>query len=64
MKPLSLKTSSLFFGAGLFVVASMSRLFSLGDHWTSDEGGWLDHSTAFMTTVEMGAFSILYNLTI
>ena len=57
MKPLSPKTSSLFFGAGLFVVASMSRLFSLGDHWTSDEGGWLDHSTVFMTAVEMGAFS-------
>ncbi len=57
MKPLSPKTSSLFFGVCLFVVASMSRLFSLGDHWTSDEGGWLDHSTVFMTAVEMGAFS-------
>ena len=57
MKPLSPKTSSLFFGACLFVVASMSRLFSLGDHWTSDEGGWLTHSTVFMAAVEMGAFS-------
>ena len=57
MKPLSLKTLSLFFGVCLFVVASMPRLFSLGDHWTSDEGGWLDHSTVFMTAVEMGAFS-------
>ena len=56
MKPFSLKTSSLFFGV-LFVVASASRLFSLGAHWTSDEGGWLDHSTVFMTAVEMGAFS-------
>ena len=56
MKPFSLKTSSLFFGACLFVVASMSRLFSLGAHWTSDEAGWLDHSTVFMTAVEMGAF--------
>ena len=57
MKPFSLKTFSLFFGACLFVAASMSRLFSLGAHWTSDEGGWLDHSTVFMTAVEMGAFS-------
>ena len=57
MKPLSLKTSSLFFGVCLFVVASMSRLFSLGAHWTSDEGGWLDHSTVFMAAIEMGAFS-------
>ena len=57
MKPFSLKTSSLLFGACLFVAASMSRLFSLGDHWTSDEGGWLDHSTVFMAAVEMGAFS-------
>ena len=57
MKPFSQKTSSLFFGVCLFVVASASRLFSLGDHWTSDEGGWLDHSTVFMTAVEMGAFS-------
>ena len=57
MKPLSPKTSSLFFGVCLFVVASMARLFSLGAHWTSDERGWLDHSTVFMTAVEMGAFS-------
>ena len=56
MKPLSLKTSSLFFGVYLFVAASMPRLFSLGDHWTSDEGGWLYHSTVFMVAVEMGAF--------
>ncbi len=56
MKPLSLKTSSLFFGVCLFVVASVPRLFSLGDHWTSDEAGWLDHSTVFMAAVEMGAF--------
>ena len=57
MKPLSQKTSSLFFGVCLFVAASVPRLFSLGDHWTSDEGGWLDHSTVFMAAVEMGAFS-------
>lgn len=57
MKPLSQKTSSLFFGVCLFLAASMPRLFSLGDHWTSDEGGWLDHSTVFMAAVEMGAFS-------
>ena len=57
MKPFSQKTSSLFFGVCLFVVASVSRLFSLGAHWTSDERGWLDHSTVFMTAVEMGAFS-------
>ncbi len=57
MKPFSQKTSSLFLGVCLFVAASVSRLFSLGDHWTSDEGGWLDHSTVFMAAVEMGAFS-------
>ena len=57
MKPLSQKTFSLFFGVCLFVVVSMSRLFSLGDHWTSDEGGWLTHSTVFMAAVDMGAFS-------
>ena len=56
MKSLSLKTSSIFFGVCLFVVASASRLFSLGAHWTSDEAGWLDHSTVFMAAVEMGAF--------
>ena len=57
MKPLSQKTYSLFFGVCLFVAASVPRLFSLGDHWTSDEGGWLDHSTVFMAAVDMGAFS-------
>ena len=57
MKPLSQKTLSLFFGVCLFAVASVPRLFSLGDHWTSDERGWLDHSTVFMTAVEMGAFA-------
>ena len=57
MKLFSQKTSSLLFGVCLFVAASASRLFSLGDHWTSDEAGWLDHSTVFMTAVEMGAFS-------
>ena len=57
MKPLSLKTSPFFFGVCLFVVASVSRLFSLGAHWTSDEAGWLNHSTVFMAAVEMGAFS-------
>lgn len=57
MKPLSQKTLSLFFGMCLFAAASVPRLFSLGAHWTSDEGGWLDHSTVFMTAVEMGAFS-------
>ena len=57
MKPLSLKTYSLFFGVCLFVAASAPRLLSLGAHWTSDEAGWLDHSTVFMAAVEMGAFS-------
>ena len=57
MKTLTLKTSSLFFSVCLFVVASMSRLFSLGAHWTSDERGWLDHSTVFMAAVDMGTFS-------
>ena len=57
MKPFSQKTYSFFLGACLFVVASMPRLFSLGAHWTSDEGGWLDHSTVFMAAVDMGAFS-------
>ena len=57
MKLFSQKTSSLLFSVCLFVVASVSRLFSLGAHWTSDERGWLDHSTVFMAAVEMGAFS-------
>ena len=35
----------------------VSRLLSLDAHWTSDEFGWLDHSTVFMAVVEMGAFS-------
>ena len=56
MKPLSLKTSSVLFGVCLFVAASVPRLFSLGAHWTSDETGWLTHSTVFMAAVEMGAF--------
>lgn len=56
MKSLPLKTSSLFFGVCLFVAASVPRLFSLGAHWTSDEAGWLEHSTVFMTAVEMGSF--------
>ena len=57
MKLFSLKTSSLFFGVCLFLVASISRLFSLDAHWTSDEAGWLDHSTVFMIAFDMGAFS-------
>ena len=57
MKPLSQKTSSLLFGVCLFVAASVPRLFSLGAHWTSDEAGWLTHSTVFMAAVDMGAFS-------
>ena len=57
MKPFSRKTSSVLFGVCLFVAASVPRLFSLGAHWTSDEAGWLDHSTVFMAAVEMGAFS-------
>ena len=57
MKPLSQKTSSLFFGVCLFVVAGATRLLSLGAHWTSDEAGWLTHSTVFMAAVDMGAFS-------
>ena len=56
-KLFSLKISSLCFGVCLFVAASVPRLFSLGAHWTSDEAGWLDHSTVFMAAVEMGAFS-------
>ena len=39
------------------MAASVPRLFSLGAHWTSDEAGWLDHSTVFMAAVDMGAFS-------
>ena len=57
MKSFSLKTSSLLFGVCLFVAASAPRLFSLGDHWTSDEAGWLDRSTAFMAAVTAGDFS-------
>ena len=57
MKPIPLKTSSLFFGVCLFLAASVPRLFSLGAHWTGDEAGWLDHSTVFMAAVEMGVFS-------
>ncbi len=57
MKPFSQKTSSIFFSVCLFVAASVSRLFSLGAHWTSDETGWLTHSTVFIAAVEMGAFS-------
>ena len=57
MKPLSQKTSSLLFSVCLFVAASVPRLFSLGAHWTSDETGWLTHSTVFMAAVDMGAFS-------
>ena len=57
MKPIPLKTSSLFFGVCLFLAASVPRLFSLGAHWTSDEVVWLDRSTVFMAAVEMGIFS-------
>ena len=57
MKPIPLKTSSLFFGACLFLAASVPRLFSLGAYWTSDEVVWLDRSTVFITAVEMGIFS-------
>ena len=57
MKPFSLKISLLFLGVCLFMVASVSRLFSLGAHWTADEAGWLDRSTVFMAAVEMGNFS-------
>ena len=57
MKPIPLKTSSLFFGVCLFLIVSASRLLSLGAHWTSDEAGWLDRSTVFIAAVEMGAFS-------
>ena len=56
MKSLSLKDFSLFLILCLFVAASVPRLLSLGDHWTSDEAGWLDHSTVFMAAVDMGAF--------
>ncbi len=57
MKSLSRKNFSLFFILCLFVIAGATRLLSLGAHWTSDEAGWLDHSTVFMAAVEMGAFS-------
>ena len=57
MKPIPLKTSSLFFGVCLFLAASVPRLFSLGAHWTSDEIVWLDRSTVFIAAVEMGIFS-------
>ena len=57
MKPFSLKDFSLFLALCLFVVAGATRLLSLGTHWTSDEAGWLDHSTVFMAAVEMGIFS-------
>ena len=57
MKPISLKTSSLFFGVCLFLATSVPRLFSLGAHWTSDEVVWLERSTVFMAAVEMGIFS-------
>ena len=57
MKQIPLKTFSLFFGVCLFAAASVSRLFSLGAHWTSDETGWLIHSTVFMAAVDMGIFS-------
>ena len=57
MKPIPLKTSLLFFGACLFLAASVPRLFSLGAHWTSDEVVWLERSTVFMAAVEMGIFS-------
>ena len=57
MKPIPLKTSSLFFGACLFLAASVPRLFSLGAYWTSDEVVWLDRSTVFIAAVEMGIFS-------
>ena len=57
MKPFFQKTSSILFGVCLFVAASVPRLFSLGAHWTSDEAGWLIHSTVFMAAVDMGVFS-------
>ena len=57
MKLFSQRISSLFFGMCLFVAASVPRLFSLGAHWTSDEAGWLIHSTVFMAAVDMGVFS-------
>ena len=57
MKPIPLKTFSLFFGVCLFLAASVPRLFSLGAHWTSDEIVWLDRSTVFIAAVEMGIFS-------
>ena len=56
MKSLSLKDFSLFLILCLFAVASVLRLLSLDAHWSSDETGWLHHSTVFMTAVEMGAF--------
>ena len=57
MKLLPLKNFSLFLVLCLFVIVGATRLLSLGDHWTSDEAGWLDRSTEFMTAVEMGIFS-------
>ena len=57
MKLLSLKDFSLFLILCLFAVASVPRLLSLDAHWSSDETGWLHHSTVFMNAVEAGDFS-------
>ena len=57
MKSLSLKDFSFFLILCLFAVASVPRLLSLDAHWSSDESGWLDHSTEFMAAVKAGDFS-------
>ena len=57
MKLLSLKDFSFFLILCLFAVASISRLLSLDAHWSSDETGWLHHSTQFMAAVKAGDFS-------
>ncbi len=57
MKSLSLKDFSFFLILCLFAVASVPRLLSLDAHWSSDESGWLDHSTEFMAAIEVGDFS-------
>ncbi len=57
MKSLSLKDFSLFLILCLFAVASVPRLLSLDAHWSSDETGWLHHSTVFIAAVEAGDFS-------
>ena len=41
----------------LLTLASLSRLLSLDDHWSSDESRWLRRSAKFMSAVKTGEFS-------